>query len=229
MDVVYVVRDGDRNEELRYSLRSLKNIPHDKVFVVGYTPKWVTGVTSINRDQMRYTKYQNSTANVLAAALNPMVSDDFILMNDDFFFLRPMKEVPIYHRGRVLDVIEEYKARPKANKEYLDGMIATYELCKAWFSNDPLSYELHIPMVFNKQKFLDMWGAGKHIHPLHKRTLYGNMWNIGGEKMADTKITFRKREANASEFLSTDDASFATLGQQKQLNKLFPNKSEYEK
>jgi hypothetical protein len=229
MDVVYPVREGEHNDELMYSLRSLKNIPHGKVFLVGYAPSWVRNIVHIKRDQKGFTKYQNSTANLLAACNDPRVSDDFILMNDDFFFLKPMTEVPVRHRGPVKDVIEEYKQRYKADKKYLQGMIETYELCKAWFSNEPLSYELHIPMVINKEKFLDTWGAGKHIHPLHKRTLYGNMWQIGGEQMEDTKETFKRRDANTTEFLSTDERSFSFLGQHRRLMRKFPQKCEYEK
>ena len=47
MDAVYYVRPGDRNDELRYSLRSLANLPHDRVWIVGHTPPWVTGIESI--------------------------------------------------------------------------------------------------------------------------------------------------------------------------------------
>ena len=35
MDLVYLVRPGEQNEELRWSLRSLVNLPHERVFEVG--------------------------------------------------------------------------------------------------------------------------------------------------------------------------------------------------
>ena len=34
-DIVYFVKDTDTNEELRYSLRSLANFPHGKVWFYG--------------------------------------------------------------------------------------------------------------------------------------------------------------------------------------------------
>ena len=40
-DVVYCVKDDPDNEELRYSLRSLKNLPHQKVWIYGGGPKWL--------------------------------------------------------------------------------------------------------------------------------------------------------------------------------------------
>ena len=51
MDIVYVVRPGDENEALRYSLRSLANIPHRTVWIAGYRPKWCYGIVYVPRDQ----------------------------------------------------------------------------------------------------------------------------------------------------------------------------------
>ena len=41
LDVVYCVKELITNEELRYSLRSLRNLPHRKVWIFGGCPKWV--------------------------------------------------------------------------------------------------------------------------------------------------------------------------------------------
>ena len=47
MDLVYVVRDG-ANPELRYSLRSVAvNLPHDRVWIVGHVPAWITGCETV--------------------------------------------------------------------------------------------------------------------------------------------------------------------------------------
>ena len=37
-DIVYFVKGSRKNEELRYSLRTLKNFPHRKVFFYGEFP-----------------------------------------------------------------------------------------------------------------------------------------------------------------------------------------------
>ncbi len=51
-DVVYVVRPGDKNEELRYSIRSvIANLPHRKVWIAGYKPTWLS-------DDLGYIKVQ---------------------------------------------------------------------------------------------------------------------------------------------------------------------------
>ncbi|MFF3129757.1 hypothetical protein ACFVRD_48125 [Streptomyces sp. NPDC057908] len=40
-DIVYVVRPWNQNEQLRYSLRTLANLPHRRVWIAGYCPTWV--------------------------------------------------------------------------------------------------------------------------------------------------------------------------------------------
>ena len=60
MDIVYLIKVDPENdsEELRYSLRSLKNIPHQKVILVGEKPEWVTNVEFIPVAQTK-TKHQS--------------------------------------------------------------------------------------------------------------------------------------------------------------------------
>ena len=59
MDIVYVVGENERNESLKYSLRSLKNIPHDDVYIIGHKPAWVKNVKYVNRIQRVRNKFQN--------------------------------------------------------------------------------------------------------------------------------------------------------------------------
>lgn len=40
-DIVYFVKESAKNEELRYSLRSLKNFPHGRVWFYGYCPSFL--------------------------------------------------------------------------------------------------------------------------------------------------------------------------------------------
>src|SRR4051812_33004749 len=92
--VVYVNKVDEVNEELRYSLRSIaKNLPHAEVWVTGYPPPWVRNVRSIDVERPKgWTKYTSSTDNLRAAVEHPELPDDCLLMNDDFFVLRPVTE-----------------------------------------------------------------------------------------------------------------------------------------
>src|SRR5690554_930418 len=112
IDIVYFLRVDDKNnsEELRYSLRSLKHIPHGNVFIVGEMPEWVTNVTHINVQQTG-TKNQNVTTGLRKAIRSELISDDFILMNDDFFFMKDIEEMPMLNLRLMKDVIDSYEAR----------------------------------------------------------------------------------------------------------------------
>lgn len=228
-----MVRDGDENQELRYSLRSLKNIPHENVYLVGYKPSWVKNVQHIERFQKLSTKYKNITLNMYAACNNENISEDFIYMDDDFFLIESMEDIYPFHRGKLDDLAERYRALN--SRTYADGLEEISRRLKELGIASPLSYELHIPMLFNKKRF-------KHILELddsyalrapifHVRSFYGNYYNIGGQHMNDVKIYWqednRASKMRGRKFISSSDDSFKGYITQ-YLRELFPEKSQYE-
>lgn len=232
MDIVYTLRNHYDGEELRYSLRSLKNIPHDRVFFVGGCPRWAKNVIHIPTEQ-NGTKYKNTTGNLLTACNDNRISANFILMNDDFFILEPIKsptrELNLY-MGTVQSYIDKLKKRHPTGSAYITGMEQTKEFLKGLGVSDPLSYELHIPFVVNKKKFLKMFDLPgvKDISCFHKRTVYGNLYLKGSKDTPDVKIFFNSGfvPKKLGKFLSCDDMGFYTL-HNFLLNK-FPQKSVYE-
>lgn len=233
-DLVYVVKQGDDNEELRYSLRSLRNLEHGTVWIVGYKPPWVTGVGHLPTRQDR-SKYENSTANLLAAATHPEVSEDFVLMNDDFFVVKPVDQVPVLHRGPVVRVEHHYyeKYKDQMPGDYRLGMTQTKYLLERWGHADPLSYEVHVPMPLEKAKVVEVLKRAfdtEKIRALHKRTLYGNVWDLGGTEIADTKVLSNGFwHPNGLPFVSTNDSSFKIGSIGVSLRKRFPDPSPYER
>lgn len=228
MDIVYTLSNGYNGDELKYSLRSLSNIPHDRVFVVGGCPVWLKDVIHIPTRQ-RGTKYKNTTNNLITGCNDPRVSDNFIFMNDDFFILEPTNPEGLnLHNGTVKENIDAYFKKNKNEIPYIKGMKETYNLLRSK-GIDPLCYELHIPFVFNKEKFLQMFEMEgvKEVLCLHKRTLYGNLYLSGGESMPDVKI-FGKYGFNGKcgKFLSCSDDGFNLI--QDFLAQKFPYKSKYE-
>lgn len=210
MDVLYPLKEVDGNFELRYSLRSLKNLPHGKVFVCGYRPTWLSDkVLSIEVPQNPHeTKYLRSTKNLIAAMKDERLSDDFILMNDDFFVMLPVSYVPVLHRGPINDVINFYQTN-HPNSPYTAGLIQTFHRLENMGVENALSYELHAPMVFNKKKFLEVLEISLEMEGFGKRTLYGNINNIGGTLSEDVKFTSPRRPIfDNMPFISTDEGSF---------------------
>jgi len=226
VDVVYLCREGE-NEELRYSLRSLRNLPHDRVWIFGGAPEWLRGAELVPVDQ-RASKYRVTTAAMRAACLHPGVSDPFVLMNDDFFVMEPVAELPVLNRGPV-DVVAEDYARRIGTSRYLKGMLATRDLLRELGYRRPLSYELHVPLPVHKAEMLEALEVGEAagIPVLHKRTLYGNLAGLGGETIADVKVCGRRRQTlPAGPWLSTLDATFPSV--LPLLARRFPRPSPFE-
>lgn len=232
MDIIYPYLKGD--DEIIYSLRSLANLPHSKVFIVGDRPEGIDlkKVCYIPFAQTK-TKYKNTTDIIKMMCNNSAVSDDFILMNDDFFILKPItkpKEELNLYRGNAFNVYEHY-VQKYGNNGYSKGMLETAKCLQNIGIENPLGYELHIPFIFNKNKFLQMYkdfGAQiEQINCFHKRTFYGNLYNTGGTSIKDVKIfAFGGLPAPEQKFLSCSDTAWANL--RVYMQKIFNTKSIYE-
>ena len=241
MDIVYLIKADPENdsEELRYSLRSLQNIPHNKVFIVGEKPDWATNVEYIPVPQIK-TKIQNWRMNLVAAVNSELVSDDFIMMNDDFFITKQMSEIPNMHFGNMEDIIKTYNKRYPEGSDYISRMTKLYELLKDRGYAEPISYELHTPMVLNKHKVQQLYGDVEH-KPLYQfRTYYGNHFNVGGYQANDVKIFVDPvhndpaYNHNPDQYLSSQALLSTTGGSFKRglpgdfIRKSFTEKSPYE-
>ena len=230
-DVVYIVRKGDRNDELRYSLRSLRNLPHGNVWIVGYQPEWVTGTHHLATIQAG-TKRENGHQNLVTASQCGDITEDFILMNDDFFVMHPIVRIPTLHRGTVDETITEFTRKRRGNGSYVASMIQTRNVLQGLGYTKPLSYELHVPIVINRERFLEAVHivAGLGGTALNKRTVYGNVHNIGGDRIRDPKIATNWQQWKATHpFLSTSDHTFHTDRVGGHIRATFPDPSPYEK
>jgi hypothetical protein len=232
-DVVYVVKHLDHNPELRWSLRTLANLPHDRVWIAGYRPSWVSpdvGCVSVAKG---IDKYRSSTANLIAACAHPEVADDFYLFNDDFFVMEPADAIPALHRGPLSEV-ESYYDRI-GSTSYLGGLRETAAfMTEALGLDDLLSYELHVPLPVDKDRMAEALTLptrfGRPIRALHKRTLYGNFHAIGGDRAADVKVFGRaNRSYRELPLLSTADNTFQHGEVGRYIRKRFPEKSPYER
>lgn len=227
MDYVYVCRAGE-NEELRYSLRSLTtNAPKANVWLVGNKPKWFTGNFISVKDT--HNKFQNIKNCMLAIAESDNISNDFISMHDDFFILKKINAFQIYHGGLLEKKIEEYSILDRSSP-YTRLLFNTYKRLKKLGYKDPIDYDIHVPIIMNKDNLKQ---ALKH--PYLERSIYGNMFNIGGQEVTDVKIYNGGHLIERSydylnndfEFVSTTDGSFSKLYNDL-LKDMFPVPSIYE-
>ena len=234
MDIVYLLKDTPTNEELTYSLRSLVNMPHDKVFFVGGCP--------INIDKSRIihiptlqgnNKYHNTTKAIQVACYNESLSENFSLMNDDFFILKPItyiEEELNLCRGPIEEVEKEYLTRNNGQtNEYFTGMKQTRIYLQDLSFKCPLSYELHIPMVFNKKRLLDMFSMPylSSINVLHWRSIYGNRYLGYSRIIQDVKILKDSfHPLGSDKFLSCEDNTWTRV--KTYIGRVFKQKSIYE-
>lgn len=221
-DVVYIVRPGDDNDELRYSLRSLRNVPHGTVWLVGYCPRWVRGVRHLPVEQSGL-KYDNATANLREVArLGPRT---FMLFNDDFYATAPVPGPPAPgHRGPLLELAE------RSGGGYAQMLRDTHRVLEDVFVvPEPLAYTLHVPLLMDRDGLRNVLDVRSDAPRLSWRSLYGNLELCGmGERQDDVKVHGPGGPAPGP-WLSTSDTSFRYHQIGRYVRKLFPDPSPHER
>src|SRR5690606_7632318 len=123
--------------------------------------------------------------------------------------------------GKVREVIDSYTAQG-ITSSYVDGMRRTLAYLEQRGYADPLSFELHTPMVVDKQLMLQTLALG----PYQRRTVYGALAGLRGRKSKDVKVSSNKSKIPDGRFLSTMDETFQrTLPT---LRAAFPDRSVFE-
>ena len=226
MDMVYICRKGD-NEELRYSIRSVvKNLPEGRVWVIGYKPDWYTGDFIPLEDKS--TKFNNIRLALFEAARHPEISEDFVLMNDDMFIVEPVSELKNYNGGYLSDKIARYR-QISPSSMYVILLKNTFKQLKKMGIANPIDYDIHVPMIFNKTKLLEI--AYLQFQPM---SLYGNIYQIASETITDVKRYASDSNMSALSckeikypFISTEDRSFDVV-KKEILGDMFIEPSSYE-
>lgn len=228
-DLVYPLKDSQTNEEFRYSLRSVEKHAKNfgKVVTIGGVVSGIKPDLAIPLRQTGGTKYDKVNMTFREICLNPGISDNFVLMNDDFFLMEDvdMSKLTTYYRcsmAEYLQIIVD-ACCPSTYTERLAKAAMALEM----LGFDTKCYEEHMPMLFNKHKLLEVIGAFYGF--CGTRSLYGNYHKIKATKSKDCKI-FTKGEDFAKDlpYLSTTDASFRVGKVGEYIREQFKEKSKYE-
>lgn len=205
MDIIWVYK-FNRTDELEYSIKSANNLEHNRKIVVGDKPLFESDVEHAKPAIVRWamTSTHHDVISKLNYACTLDISDDFIFFNDDFFVMSPTT-VPVAHR----ETLDEHIANRKVNDSYTKTLKKTNDYLKSLGIKNPLSYELHIPIVYNKHKLKDMYDTIipmiTHAGPMLTRSLYGNIYKIGGVQLSDCKNPSVYKD---KVFLSSNDKTF---------------------
>lgn len=202
LDIVYFVKDGTRNEELRYSIRSVcQNMPFNRIWIFGGCPTNIVPDVRVRVAQTGRTKWDRVRNMYRMVCENKEITDNFIMFHDDFFVMQPTDHLTPLYRCTLdehINLLEPSKSTPYSR--LLRG-------CRRTIKGDvALSYELHTPFIFNKKNLLNVMDTFPNLHAL--RTMYGNLYYAGqSDKHRDVKIfnIHPDFDYKNSQFLSTDD------------------------
>lgn len=179
MDVLYYIGSGSNrnNMELRYSLRALEkhgqNI--DRVFIVGNKPEFLRNVEYLWVDD-KYEWWRNAFEKT-KAAIKAGISDEFLLMNDDFFMLEDFdaEKYPYFYRGQLPET---------STRQYIDVLLNTRKILKAE-GKTTKHFGVHCPMRIVGKQYLEL---EKYINaPFSPRCMYGNLFVKNARNVEDCK------------------------------------------
>ena len=223
-DIVYFVKDTQVNEELRYSLRSLKNFPHNKVWFYGGCPDGLKPDYRIEVEQDQPTKWQNIFKMFKLACGNKDITKNFWLFNDDFFVMKPIDYETNYYCGDLYKRVVTLEDKHNGITPYSQQLRYTLQDLES-MGCTTINYALHTPMLINKKKGIELANI---INGPMIRCYYGNYYKIGGTDHSDFKIDSVTKTYKDGDFLSTNDKSFNNGAVGQQIRDIFKDKCGYE-
>ena len=250
IDVVYpYAAGGETWEEIRYSIRSIaKNfINLRNIWIIGDLPEWAENVHHIKKDR----PYQDSdqaknfdyTHSIFLAAMQPAISDFFLVVNDDHHILAPrtaqsIEETPIVRENMDIYTQDE---RDTHDRNWQSMLWRTYDRLKTsgfggW------NYENHIPVLVSKERILHCWSYfGYGNGDLIWKTAYFNMFPPTSEQawlsetttlkagFYDTGHSYKdiREKGDAAIYMSYNDGGMNDH-LKRYLQERFPEPSKYE-
>lgn len=254
MDLVYFYRHiqpGELNsrhatEELRYSLRSMAQNYAElgEVHVFGGRAPWFSGHVNHYPVRQAYLKHENTWRvwrQIASAAGAGYLPDEFLIMNDDYFLMRPwVGPVPDYVSGMLTD----WKAQRAQSRNIADTIERTQVMIEALGGpsrRTQLGYELHVPFRVHGPTLAALWPRleewthrGSMAHRIAKRSAYGNLAGLfyGTELMpTDCKVIKAGDPMPSGPWVSTSDDAFAfrnTHEAGRIIRAAFPRRSRFE-
>ena len=227
-DVVYILKNDIKPNELTYSLRSIEqNLPHKNVWFVGGMPAGLVPDNALRMHQVGTLKWERAKSSLIAICKNKDVSAKFWLFNDDFFVLEPVKSDKPFFGGLLHDHILHIEHR---HNDKHTGYTRALRYCEETLIDADLTtfdYALHLPMLVDKKKMLETLETFPDC-PMF-RSLYGNYAQIGGTQHDDVKIVdMCEHIPKGADYVSTSDSSFAFGVVGREIKKRFPDKCRYE-
>lgn len=225
IDVVYPLGTGSKWKDLEFvfSLRSLHKYLKNfrRVIVVGELPRTVGDAPApqfLPYKDLTGCKQTNVRRKLEQVRRLGGVTEEFLLMNDDFFFCRPVDalEIPYHRSGTMAQHVELRENIPSA---YTESLKETYDWLRTqgYPTND---FEVHVPIRYTKAGLSRVFGLcnfpGNRGGLL--RSLFANIEGHPGVASSDVKIAepldeaeVRRRIANRDYFSVGDGGTTPTM------------------
>lgn len=215
MTIVYPLTVQNDYTELLFSLRSIEKYlkkPYEVLIIGEVLPEWIVNVTHINLPDVRGKKQLSIRRKILAGL---QYVDEFLFMNDDVYFLKPVIEFSYYYHGQLKQYSET------GSRQLEKRLIELNKPTKVFDGHYPLMYDQRFKEV--SEQF--------HSDCIIK-SMFCNFVEIEGELVSDCKLLRSMSKEEIYLFIK-DKPCFSTgvmsiKSALPVLEELFPNKSKYE-
>jgi len=238
-DIVYFLKENLSNNgvELGYSLRSLKNLPHGRVFMVTpKLPEWINPDTVEHIDHLPVhdNKWGDLGEKWKWLGTNDVMTDEVTYMDDDYYIVKPIyKPGPRHYFYPLRTVIEYFIEKHGPNNNLVTAMVNCERLLKEKGIEEPLCPQQHWPWPVVRSNIPVHWEDGKgpydwkilefgHNNPDPQQWL----WECKVTSKWQLEFTIERDQPYLS---SLDGPSLVDSGLLDLLEYLFPEKSEFER
>ena len=224
-DILYIVGEHSewRHQELRYSLRSLKNMEHASVTISGTMPSWVKDVAHVQGNDTSSNRAENVQRKILAAL--DQVGDKVIVMWDDIYIMEPWNPVGITYLGPLANRITNCGKRID---QWSKSVRATMDLCKSIGFHEPLDCGTHHPHLYDRDELREVVELSLRNGAVDFTTLYGAICSPMMTKGHNAKV--KKWEGSFDKaILSSSPRIEKNTNFRAWINARFPEKSPYER
>lgn len=205
------------SEELRYSLRSIAvNLAGlDQVHVFGGRPPWLSDHVVHHPVKQPGVKHDNTWAvwtAIADACRAGDLPDEFLMMNDDYFAMQPVTDVPAYSRWSTSEWAVNYRTTPggQAMARTIDALVELGVPVEK-----QREFELHVPLPVHGPTLARVWPAldeqRRRRGRLVKRSGYANLAGLNQAAVdvgVDVKVRRRDDPLPAGAWWSTADDTF---------------------
>lgn len=208
-DVVYILKENARADELRYSLRSIEaNFAFRKVWFYGGKPEGIEPDEYVNHKQTGNNKWERVRSSLIDICRNDKITKRFWLFNDDFYVLKPTKNPKAFYNGIIRDHYLRIEQRHGGRQTAYTRQLRECEEYLKAAGLTQLNYAVHMPILVDRAKLLEVLEMFPRCPMI--RNLYGNYANIGGEFHKDVKTADPLKDIDPElDYLSTSDKSYS--------------------